>query len=149
MIATDQKDRNQAQPESESHADTERLCKLFLSRTKEERAAIMELVSKSFTMKNNPVTRHIKQAKQIDQAEQERVARYVKKYTYALARLMQILPDDITNQTVLTPHQAEMCMVVSRLAKLGERVIEEGLVLMDDLLSMAMGRPEKKIFRLL
>jgi hypothetical protein len=142
MLADEQKDRNRAEPESESHADTERLCKLFLSRTKEEQAAILELVSTSFTMENNPVTRYLNQVKQTDQAEQERVAKLIKKHVYALAKFMQILPGDITNQAVLTPNQAKLCMAVSRLAKLGERVLKEGLVMMDDLMGMALGYTE-------
>jgi hypothetical protein len=68
-------------------------------------------------------------------AEQARalVAKYDKHYYFPLGRLMQLLPGDITNVPRLTPEQAEMCTVVSRLACSAAGTIGSGLLALEEM----------------
>ena len=128
QIAAEQAAKNESETANKKDADAEALVKVFNARSATNKALILELVTNNFSREDNPITRR----------NNEVMDTYAKRYYFPIGRLMQLLPGDITNQSTLTPEEAEMCLAVSRFSEKAKSIIEEGIITIEQLQFMAM-----------
>jgi hypothetical protein len=65
------------------------------------------------------------------------LAEYEQRYYFPLGRLLQILPDEITNQPRLSTEQGQMCHAVAHLAGQATATLRQGVTSVKDLLEQA------------